>query len=155
MKANRLTAVVLALSACGSQFDAKQVADLQAKSALGPTNQWDLEPELPLVKVQAMRDRAYQFCLSEKASDEECVKEQDHSLFQYANTFRLVRIFRSEENPTYPYAVAHKNDPSAFERIQRYCLSLYEDQGARDARALGPCMSAAVGADFFRIVPVS
>ena len=156
MKWCSLVAVAVLLSACGNrQSDAGYVADLQAKSPLGPIAGWKLDPALQQIKVQQMRDRAYRYCLTEQASDQDCLEEQDHSLFEYANSFRLVRIFRSESLPTLPFAVAHKQDPAAFERIHRYCRSLYEEQGSRDARALGPGMSAGVGADFFGVVPVS
>lgn len=156
MRATSLIALALVLSACGSrQTDAEQIANLQAKSAIGPTAKWQLDPALPQSQVQDMRDRAYRFCLNEKPADKRCLGEQDHSLFQYSNSFRLVRIFRSESKPTFPYAIAHKDDPAAFEHILQYCRSVYEDQGSSDARALGPCMSAGFGADFFGIVPVS
>ena len=155
MKATSLIAFALVLSACGNrQSGAEQITNLQAKSALGPTAEWKLDPSLPQAKVQEMRNHAYRYCLSEKPSDQSCLGEQDHSLFEYSNSFRLVRIFRSEEKPTFPYAVAHKEDPAAFERVHQYCRSAYEDQGSRDARALGPCMSAGTGADFFGVIPV-
>ena len=156
MKVTSLIALALVLGACGNrQSDAEQIANLQAKSALGPTAGWKLDPALPQTKVQDMRDRAYRYCLNERASDQNCLGEQDHSLFAYANSFRLVRIFRSESEPTFPFAIAHKQDPAAFERVHQYCRSVYEDQGSSDARGLGPCMSAGIGADFFGVVPVS
>ena len=101
-----------------------------------------------------MRDRAYDYCSTEKASDNSCADAQDESLFQYANTFRLIGIFRSEPDPTFAFAIGHKQDPAALDRIHRYCRSIYEDHGSRDARVLGPCMSAGVGADFFGVVGV-
>ena len=146
----------LVLASCGpDQSQLREIADLQAKSFLGATGSWKLDPALSSSKVQEMRDRAYRYCLSEKASDQGCLAAQDHSLFEYANSFRVVRIFRSEDKPTFPFAVAHKRDPAAFGRAETYCRSVYEDQGSRDARSLGPCMSAVVGADFFGVVPVS
>ena len=115
MKWCSLVAVAVLLSACGNrQSDAGYVADLQAKSPLGPIAGWKLDPALQQIKVQQMRDRAYRYCLTEQASDQDCLEEQDHSLFEYANSFRLVRIFRSESLPTLPFAVAHKQDPAAF-----------------------------------------
>jgi hypothetical protein len=145
----------LVVTSCGADGDAGQIADLQAKSSLGATAMWKLDAALPSLKVREMRDRAYRYCLTEKASDQTCLAAQDHSLFEYANSFRLVRIFRAEDKPTFPFAVAHKRDPAVFDRAESYCRSVYEDQGSRDARGLGPCMSAAVGADFFGVVPVS
>ena len=102
-----------------------------------------------------MRDQAYRYCLSEKVSDQNCLGDQDVSLFGYANSFRVIRLFRQESKPTLPFAIGHMQDPTAFERVNRYCQSIYEDHGSRDARSLGPCMSAGVGADFFGVVPVS
>ncbi len=156
MKATSLVTLALVLSACGDRLlDGKQITELQAKSALGPTAEWPLDTALPQSEVQEMRDHAYRFCLSNKASDQGCLNEQDHSLFQYANSFRLVRLFRSEAKPTFPYAIAHKNNPAAFQRVLRYCRSAYEDQGSGDTRVLGPCMSAGMGSDFFGVIPVS
>lgn len=144
------------VASCGAnQVDDRQIADLQARSSLGATATWKLDAALPSSKVREMRDRAYRYCLTEKASDQSCFAEQDHSLFEYANSYRLVRIFRSEDKPTFPFAVAHKRDAAAFDRAESYCRSVYEDQGSRDARGLGPCMSAVVGADFFGVVPAS
>lgn len=156
MKWWSLIAVAVLFSGCGSPPpDARHLADLQAKSSLGPTAGWKLDPALQQATVQQMRDRAYLYCLNERKTDQPCLIDQDHSLFEYANSFRLVRMFRSEDEPTFPYAVAHKQNPAAFDRIHRYCRSIYQGQGSRDARALGPCMSAGVGADFFGVVPVS
>ena len=156
MRRLSILVVAAALAACGDgQTDAQVIAGLQAKSALGPTSEWRLDPALALSVVQGMRDRAYRFCLSKKSSDEECTGEQDQSLFAYANSFRLVRGFRSEVEPVFPYARAHKDDPSAFGRALNYCGSIYVDQRSEDARSLGPCMSGAVGADYFGVIPVS
>ena len=155
MKWKSLFAVTVALSACGAdQSDARQIADAQSKSGIGSTAEWKLDPALPLSKVQVMRDRAYRYCFSEKVSDTSCLAEQDHSIFAYANSFRLVRIFRRKEIPTFEFAVAHKQNPAEFERVNRYCIAIYEDQRSADARSLGPCMSAGVGADFFGVLPV-
>ena len=155
MRWSILVPVTVVLSGCANtQSDARQIADAQAKSFYGQTAKWELDSALPQSTIQAMRDRAYRYCFDEKASAEGCLDEQDHSLFQYANSFRLVRTFRSEAEPTFPFAAAHKQDPAAFERVHLYCRSIYQDQGARDARALGPCMSAGVGADFFSVIPV-
>ena len=152
MRWSSIVALTVVLGAC--QSDARQIADAQAKSSFGPTAKWRLDQALSRSEFQDMRDRAYRYCLGEKASDKNCLNEQDHSLFAYANTFRLVRIFRSEVEPSDPFAVAHKQDHAAFERIHRYCRSIYDDQGSRDARGLGPCMSAGVGGDFFGVVLV-
>jgi hypothetical protein len=130
------------------------VAELQAGAYFGATADWKLDPRLPQASVQEMRDRAYRYCLGRKAPDENCFREQDQSLFAFAKSFALVRTFRSEQEPTFPFAVAHQLEPAAFEGVRRYCQSVYEDAGSGDARSLGPCMSAAVGADFFGIVPV-
>jgi len=155
MKATCLIIMAIVLGSCGNpQFDGEQITNLQAKSVLGPTADWQLDPALTQSKIQQMRNRAYHYCLSEKSSDQSCLGDQDHSLFQYANSFRLVRTFRSEAKPTFPYAVAHKEDPAAFNRVLQYCRSAYEDQGSNDARALGPCMSAGIGADYFGLIPV-
>lgn len=155
MRWSSLALVGLVLTACGNgQPDAQRIADAQTRSFLGRTDQWKLDTALDRPRVQQMRDRSYSYCLSKRPSDEDCFNLQDHSLFEYANAFALVRIYRSEKNPAFPYARAHKETPAAFEQVYRYCRSVYDDAGARDARSLGPCMSAGVGADFFGVVPV-
>ena len=155
MKSVFWIAVVVTLSACAdNQPDARQIAEAQAKSWIGPTAQWKLDPALNPSDVQQMRDRAYGYCFGEKPSDKNCLRDQDHSLFEYTNAFRLVRVFRAEPEPANPYALAHKQDRAAFERVHDYCRSVYRDQGSRDARGLGPCMFAGLGGDFFGVVPV-
>jgi hypothetical protein len=155
MKWRGVALVSFVLSACGNGHSAgQQIADAQAKSFYGATAHWKLDPALARSEVQEMRDRAYGYCLREKPSEKDCFNEQDHSLFDYTNAFGLVRIFHSEAEPTFPYAVGHKQSRAAFERVRRYCRSVYEDAGSRDARSLGPCVSAGVGADFFGVVPV-
>lgn len=150
-----LIVALFVAASCGADRDkGRHIADLQEKSFLGTTAAWELDPALRPSKVQEMRDRAYRYCLTEKVSDHGCFAQQDQSLFEYANSFRVVRIFRSENKPTFPFAVAHKGDPAAFGRAESYCRSVYEDQGSRDARSLGPCMSAVVGADYFGVIPV-
>lgn len=101
-----------------------------------------------------MRDRAYGFCIEEKPSAVACLIEQDHALYEYARAFALVRMFRDEQEPVFPYAVGHKLDLAAFDQARSYCRSIYEDHGARDARMLGPCLAVTVGADYFGIVHV-
>ncbi len=155
MRTDAVLLLTMTLMACGQGApQAKRVAEVQANSVIGPTEQWPLEPSLALKQIQGMRDRAYSYCLDEKPAAKNCLAQQDESLFGYANAFRLARIFRSEPNPTFNYALAHKNDPSAFERVSAYCRSVYDDQGSRDARGLGPCMAAGLGADYFHILAV-
>jgi len=155
MKSTKLLAVCVALTGCGEMApSAQEVASAEAKSMMGPLSKWKLDSAIKATTLQQMRDRAYVFCLTKKASDKNCPTEQDWSLLTYANAFSLVRQFRSEANPTFPFAEGHKLNPSAFELARRYCLSVYADAGSGDARSLGPCMSAAVGGDYFGIVPV-
>ena len=150
-----LLLICFLLNACGNGHDeARRIADLQAKSDLGSTSQWPLDPALAPAQIQEMRDRAYIHCLSKRPSDRACFFEQDKSLVAYANAFRMIRALRSDEKPARPFEEAHLRDVTAFDRVHRYCLSVYEDAGARDARSLGPCMSASFGADFFGIIPV-
>ncbi|WP_221234846.1 hypothetical protein [Sphingomonas aerophila] len=102
-----------------------------------------------------MRDRAYIFCRQNKELNKECEAQQDYSIFEYANAFRVVRLFRSERSPSFPFAMAHQRDLTAFQRVRDYCQATYQDQGSDDARGLGPCMAAGTGADFFGVLPVS
>lgn len=155
MRWTGFVAASLALIGCAKgPPSTKQVASAEAKSAIGPISKWKLDPAVNRTVLQQMRDRAYEFCLAEKAAGSDCVKDQDWSLFTYANGFAVYRQFRSEADPKFPFAVGYKGNPSAFEWPQRYCLSVYVDAGSRDARSLGPCMSAATGGDYFGIVPV-
>ena len=145
---------LLTLTCGNGNAQAPQYRTLQAESFFGPTGDWKLDASLKLEDVQLMRDRAYRYCFSEKPADADCVKQQDNSLFEYARSFAVVRMFRSEPQPTFPFASAHKDNPAAFSQIHDYCRAVYRDAGARDARSLGPCMAAGLGADFFSIVPV-
>ena len=155
MRCPLLIVALFVAASCGADPDeGRHIAGLQAKSFLGTTAAWDLDPALRPSEVQEMRDRAYRYCLTEKPSDQACFAQQDQSLFEFANSYRVVRIFRSENKSTFPFALAHKEHPAAFGRAESYCRSVYEDQGSRDARSLGPCMAAAVGADYFGVIPV-
>jgi hypothetical protein len=155
MKWGCFFAAGLALAACGkSPPNAQVIASAEAKSTLGPITKWKLDAAVNGMALQQMRDRAYVFCLARKASDKSCAGEQDWSLFTYANAFSLFREFRSEANPTSPFAKAYQQRPSAFELPRRYCLSVYVDSGSQDARSLGPCMSVAIGRDYFGVVAI-
>lgn len=149
-----LAMILLLVAACSAEgVDAPRVRDAQARSPLGSLEKWDLDTALLSADLQGMRDRAYIFC-AKKPRSAVCEEEQDLSLFAYANSFRLVRLFRSEPNPSFSFAKAHKAEPEAFHRVKHYCETVYQDQGATDARSLGPCMSAGVGSDFFGLAPV-
>jgi hypothetical protein len=144
-----------AIGACSAGLPSgQQIAEAQAKSKVGPTSEWKVDPSVSRAELQDMRDRAYGYCYQEKASDEKCLVEQDLSLFEYARSFALIRIFHSERYPTFPYARGHQADPAAFERIRTYCRSIYEDHGRADARLLGPCMLDGLGGDFFGVASV-
>jgi hypothetical protein len=145
-----------ALAGCSAdQLNADQFAKAQASSRLGPTSAWKLDPVLSAPTIQRIRDRAYAFCEQIKGSGKGCEAQQDWSIFEYANAFRVVRMFRSERSPSFPFAIAHQQDFTAFQRVRDYCQATYQDQGSDDARGLGPCMAAGTGADFFGILPVS
>ncbi|MHA3841354.1 hypothetical protein ACX0GZ_09055 [Sphingomonas aestuarii] len=156
MKGALLIFALIALVACDDEARNRQsLRDAQARSPFGPVQRWNLDAAVPAAEVQAIRDRAYAFCQRKlQGANADCEREQDLSLFAYANSFRLMRIFRIEANPTFPFAEAHKNDPAAFQRVTRYCEAVYHDQGGSDARSLGPCMSAGVGGDFFGLIDV-
>ena len=156
MRWRGLLFVIAVLGGCGeAQLNPRDIAEAQVKSVLGPTASWKLDEAISRSEIQKMRDRAYQFCIHEMSSETSCLNDQDHSLFEYARSFALVRIFREEANPEFPYAKAHKADPAAFQRINKYCRSVYESHKSGDARMLGPCMAARVGGDFFNVIPVS
>jgi len=146
--------IALLLGGCHSrQADVSRIAEAQRNSLYGPTDQWKLDPAVPRAQIQEIRDRGYAYCLTKKPTDKDCANQQDHSVFMYASAFAMVRMFRSEAKPTFPYAIGHKQGPETFDLVRRYCMSVYDDAGSNDARALGPCMSAGVGADFFGVVP--
>jgi len=156
MKSLGVIVATFALSGCSvEQPNANQLAKAQASSRLGPTGIWKLDPVLSAATIQQMRDRAYVFCRSNKGSGKECEAQQDWSIFEYANAFRVVRLFRSERSPSFPFAMAHQRDSAAFQRVRNYCETTYQDQGSDDARGLGPCMAAGTGADFFGVLPIS
>ncbi len=156
MKGAVLIFALIALAACDDEaHDRLSLRDAQAKSTFGPVQRWHLDAAVPAAKVTAIRDFAYAFCQRKhQGANAACEREQDLSIFAYANSFRMVRIFRSAQNPTFPFAKAHKDDPAAFQRVMRYCEAVYRDQGGSDARSLGPCMSAGIGGDFFGLIAV-
>lgn len=155
MKWISIVALSLAVFGCNKAGpSAQDVASAEVKSSMGPISAWKLDGALSATVLQQMRDRAYVFCLTERKTDANCTNEEDASLFSYANAFRIFRQLLSESEPISPYAEAYKLNPAAFQLPRRYCLSVYADAGSRDARSLGPCMSAATGEDYFGIVPV-
>ena len=155
MKRAGLVVVEMMISACShASPDTATLGRLQTKSPYGQIATWQLDADLSQPDLQQMRDRAYSYCLHQKAADKSCLLDQDTSLFFYANSYRLVRGYRAEANSIYPFAVAHNRDHGAFGRVLKYCLAVYKDQGASDARALGPCVSAGVGSDYFSLVAV-
>src|SRR3569623_2031681 len=138
MRSGCFVAVCLVLAGCSKGTPSAQtIASAEAKSTFGPVSQWKLDAAINGPALQQMRDRAYAYCLTAKPSDSRCADEQDWSLFTYANAFRLFRGFRSEGTPISRFASAYKERPTAFNLPRRYCLSVYVDAGARDARSLG------------------
>ncbi len=132
MRVSSVAIACLIMSACGNQQpDARQIAVAQARSFLGATGDWKLDPSLAEADVQKIRDRAYGFCLARSPADKNCLNEQDHSIFMYASAFAMIRMFRSEPKPTVAYAVALKERPDLFEQVRRYCRSVYEDAGRK------------------------
>ncbi|MGH6616917.1 hypothetical protein [Sphingomonas sp.] len=147
--------VVLFAASCGGKKNsASESALLQRSSPFGETKGWDMSPPLSLKEVQGMRDRAYQFCSDRKSKDNKCLKEQDASLNFYVKSFSIRRILLENTSDSAPFATAIRRNPAALDQVHRYCRSVYVDHGAGDARELGPCMAAGLGADFFGVLPV-
>ena len=141
----------------GARFrspNSHEIAEAQARSSEGAAPTWQFDDSFTRQQYETMRDRAYAYCLREKLGDPECTEEQDRSIFFYARSFLLVPLFRSEANPQFSFARAHKLNPEAFDTIHRQCRAIYEDHGSHDARMLGPCMAAGLGADYFAIADV-
>lgn len=155
MKTIWLTLVAIALSGCGAErLNADNLALAQARSKMGPTSKWKIDPALSSEMVQKMRDNAYRFCRTKQLPLSQCEPEQDWSLFHYTRAFGLITIYQSEPSPTSPFAQAHKKNDKAFGLIRDYCERVYREQGSGDARGLGPCMAAGMGMDFFGIILV-
>ncbi len=154
MRCFGILAFAFLASCSGGEQDLRRHADAQAKSQLGPTASWMLDKAVSRSEIQGMRDRAYSFCADKKPPNPNCFDEQDHSLFEYARSFDTIRLFRAEQNPTFPFALGHKLDPNAFKRVHDYCRTVYTDHGSDDARMLGPCMIAGTGGDYFGVVQV-
>ena len=148
--------LTLAICACSPpvQVSEKQIRAAQAKSVLGQTDTWIRVKQLPPDTVQKMRDRAYRFCFAERPNDDQCLIDQDASIFAVLESIRLVPILQSEKSAEFPYARAYQTNPNAFSQVWNYCWRSYSDNGRNDARLLGPCVMAGVGGDFHGIVPV-
>lgn len=79
---------------------------------------------------------------------------QDFSLFSANDAEYLAAVAMRNENYPFPFAKAIHQHPQAYTQARAFCLEVYVDAGASDARSLGPCLQNAVGGDYFLINPV-
>ena len=127
------------------------VREAQTSSFLGPTEKWNLDGEWRS-SVPGMRDRAYRFCFSKHPGDRNCFDDQDQSLLAAAQADVYAgRAMRRQIDPADEIAASIALSPEIFRRARAFCLSVYRDGGAADARALGPCFVGATGGDYFGV----
>ena len=126
----------------------------QASSQFGPTKNWRVANVAWAKSTQDMRDRAYRFCLIRRPKDAGCMTAQDYSLISANHAESNVLHASASLDNVSPYFKAIRERPATFSDARRFCLQIYQDAGSADARILGPCLSNAIGADFFGIVPV-
>jgi hypothetical protein len=146
--------MVASCSAKQSSPSLNAVRATQALSEFGPTTSWRLANVSWTKNTQAMRDRAYLFCLEVKPKDNACMTAQDYSLITANHAESNVANLSPTSDKISPYFSAIRQNPEAFKSARRSCLLVYVDAGSADARMIGPCFSSAVGADFFGIIPV-
>lgn len=145
------------LSACTPSSKTTTIHELreaQAKSGYGPTTKWRLAPATWSQSTQDMRDRAYRFCAIKRPKDMACRDAQDASLIVANHAESNFANLSKDTDSISPYFEAIRMRPEAFINVRDHCLQIYEDAGSADARLLGPCISNAVGGDYFGIVPV-
>lgn len=125
----------------------------QRNSKFGRTADWRISDANWSKNTETMRDRAYRFCIERYEANTNCFNEQDYSLIAANHSETNARRAIGKESD-YPHFDSIRVRPEAFDEARRYCFSVYQDAGAADARILGPCLSNAIGGDFFGIVPV-
>lgn len=150
-----LVAILTSCSPTEAGPTIEQARAAQAQSQWGPTKTWKVTSAQWTKSTQAMRDRGYLFCLRKKAGDQRCFAEQDYSLISANQAETLAAMFVSNVEDSFPFARGIRDRPFLFTEARRYCLQVYEDAGASDARMLGPCLLNAVGGDYFGIVSVN
>ncbi|GGD98874.1 hypothetical protein GCM10011529_01260 [Polymorphobacter glacialis] len=132
-----------------------EVRATQGRSKAGPTENWRVANAVWSKSTQAMRDRAYRFCLTRRPRNTGCLDEQDWSLISANHAETNVSRILTSPDDEYPYFKAIRDRPASFSDARAFCFQIYDDAGAADARILGPCLLNAIGGDYFGIVPVS
>ncbi len=156
MRLVRLNVIVmLTLAGCSPVADPStgQIRTAQDGSDFGPIRNWKLSPANWSKNTQAMRDRAYRFCMERTAATRACFAEQDHSLIAANHAESNARRAVAGDSGD-PHLAELRRHPEAFDDVRRHCFSIYDDAGSADARVLGPCLSAATGSDYFGIISV-
>ncbi|MFE8583011.1 hypothetical protein ACFX59_02780 [Sphingomonas sp. NCPPB 2930] len=147
----------LPLIACGKREmppTAEQLHAEQQRSTYGPTSDWRLSDATWSRSTQKMRDRAYLFCWQKRRGDPQCPPSQDFALILANHAESNARAAVRGERPGMPFFDAIRQRPDAYIAARQHCMIVYQDGGAADARSLGPCLTNAVGGDYFGIVPV-
>tara|TARA_B100000378_G_C17955132_1_gene381490 strand:+ start:292 stop:765 length:474 start_codon:yes stop_codon:yes gene_type:complete len=156
----------MALLACGQDAESMDalIQRAQETSFMGPTTYANFQDRTSLTEFQEKRDRAYAFCIktySLVSDRSRCFDQQHLSIFAERRALNYVDIIKRngltmgdyEFGPGSPeWYVFH--DGQNWKNAKEYCYSVYSDGGENDARALGPCLSAALGSDFFGMVGV-
>ena len=152
---------MLALPAC-TPAEEGAFGDFQSdqqQSYLGPTSEWKLTTGFWADSMQSMRDRAYQHCNEKPGDAAACFDWQDWSLVAAMNIDSDVAAVRRGRSGALPslflpqFEQSIRDMPEVFDEARKQCFDIYRD-GDGDARSLGPCLCAAAGRDYFRIVPV-
>ncbi len=141
------------LTGCQASEDIskQELERLQSQSALGRTEGWRIRDVRWRGSLQDMRDAAYRFCLNRHGGASTCFDQQDVSLQYSALSDDYVADVRAgRKQGTTPLREAIlKQSPGQYRKAREYCFSVYRDSGSGDARSLGPCITNAVGEDYF------
>ena len=167
MKNAALTAIISMglIAACASQPISQDfpIAEAQAQSFFGQDLSLDASDDEANRRLGKQRNEAYVFCfekLENEAERSSCFDWQDQSLITAHNVENYVADLRSKElkidqfefgPETAEFQIYH--NPKLWDDAREYCYSIYRASGSKDARALGPCLSSAIGWDFFGTRP--
>ena len=155
------TVAVLTLPACTESAEGAldQFKAAQQRSYLGPTSDWPLMSGFWADSMQLMRDQAYRRCSERSGDASACFDRQDWALMATMNIDKDVATVRAGRDSALPslfvpeFEQSIRDMPEGFDEARRQCFDIYRASDG-DARSLGPCLSAAVGREYFGIVPV-
>lgn len=139
-----LCSVALAVAGCGAAGPDKSrkfaIAEAQAKSTAGPNPVWLVSRDKDGF-FKKVRDRGYEYCLSERNSGPKCTSEQDDAVLSSLMALETAAaqsgiVDKSELGRKERYVA---ENPVILAQVEAAFRSLYKEHGSRDARILSIC----------------